>query len=113
MTEGNDMPAAIELLLVLTVQTALVRAVTGTPLGDRTVFDIEGGTFTGPRLAGRIPAAGGDWLTRTTTGSRLDVRLILETHDGATILYPGRGALSLLPLQIETSCKCDTSAVPA
>ena len=43
MTEGNNIPAAIELLLVLTVQTTLVRAVAGTPLGDRTVFDIEGG----------------------------------------------------------------------
>jgi len=95
MTEGNDMPAAIELLLVLTVQTALVRAVTGTPLGDRTVFDIEGGTFTGPRLSGRIPGTGGDWLTRTTTGSRLDVRLLLETHDGATILFQYTGCACL------------------
>jgi hypothetical protein len=96
MTEGNEMPAAIELLLVLTVQTALVRAVTGMPLGDRTVFDIEGGAFTGPRLAGRIPATGGDWLTRTATGSRLDVRLLLETHDGATIVfqYTGRACLA-------------------
>ena len=96
MTEGNEMPAAIELLLVLTVQTVLVRVVTGAPLGDRTVFDIEGGSFTGPRLSGRIPATGGDWLTRTATGSRLDVRLLLETHDGATILfqYTGRACLA-------------------
>jgi hypothetical protein len=94
MTEGNDI-AAIELLLVLTVQTILVRAVTGTPLGDRTVFDIEGGTFAGPRLSGHIPATGGDWLIRTPTASRLDVRLLLETHDGATILfqYSGRACL--------------------
>ena len=32
MTEGKAPPAAIELLLVLTVQTTLVRALTGTPL---------------------------------------------------------------------------------
>ncbi len=96
MTEGNEMPAAIELLLILTLQTALVRDVPGTPLGDRTVVDIEGGTFTGPRLSGRIPATGGDWLTRTATGSLLDVRLLLETHDGATILfqYTGRACLA-------------------
>ena len=95
MTEGNEIPAAIELLLVLTVQTALVRAVTDTPLGDRTVFDIEGGSFSGPRLSGRIPATGGDWLIRTPTASRLDVRLLLETHDGATLLfqYSGRACL--------------------
>jgi hypothetical protein len=44
MTEGKAPLVAIELLLVLTVQTTLVRALTGTPLGDRTVFDIEGGS---------------------------------------------------------------------
>jgi hypothetical protein len=94
MTDANDI-AAIELLLVLTFQTTLVRAVTGTPLGDRTVFDIDGGTFAGPRLSGHIPATGGDWLIRTPTASRLDVRLLLETHDGATILfqYSGRACL--------------------
>lgn len=91
MTEGNDIPAPIELLVVLTAQTGLVRAVTGTPLGDRTVFDIEGGTFAGPRLSGRILATGGDWLTRTATGSHLDVRLLLETDDGTTILFQYTG----------------------
>jgi len=87
--------AAIEPLLVLTVQTTLARTVSGTPLGDRTVFDIEGGTFAGPRLSGHIPATGGDWVTRTPTGSHLNVRLLLETHDGVTILfqYSGRACI--------------------
>src|ERR1700726_4799803 len=87
--------AAIEPLVVLTVQTTLARAVSGTPLGDRTVFDIEGGTFAGPRLSGHIPATGGDWVIRTPTGSHLNVRLLLETHDGVTILfqYSGRACI--------------------
>lgn len=95
MIEGNDIPAAIELLLVLTIQTTLVRTVTGTPLGDRAVFDIEGGTFAGSRLSGHVAATGGDWLIRTPTTSRLDVRLLLETHDGVTILfqYSGRACV--------------------
>jgi hypothetical protein len=105
MTEGNDIPAAIELLLVLTIQTSLVRAVTATPLGDRTVFDIEGGTFAGPRLSGRIPATGGDWVIRTPTASRLDVRMLLETDDGATILflYSGRACMIDGKLRIEVA----------
>ena len=106
MTEGNDDTlAAVELLLVLTVQTSLVRAVTGTPLGDRTVFDIKGGTFAGPRLSGHVPATGGDWVTRTTTGSHLDVRLLLETHDGATVLfrYSGRACVIDGKLRIEVA----------
>jgi hypothetical protein len=106
MTEGNDdIPAAVELLLVLTVQTTLVRAVTGTPLGDRTVFDVKGGTFAGPRLSGHIPATGGDWLIRTATGSHLDVRLLLETHDGATLLFRYSGRAS----QIDGKTRIDVA----
>jgi hypothetical protein len=94
MTEAKDSGAAIELLLVLTVQTKFVRSLTDTPLGGRTVFDVAGGTFEGPRLSGRVPATGGDWLIRTPGGSRLDVRLLLETHDGVNILlqYTGRAS---------------------
>jgi len=81
----------IEPLLVLTVKTALVRTVTGTPLGDRTIVDVVSGTFEGPRLSGRVPATGGDWLIRTPTGSRINVRLLLETTDGVTVLFQYSG----------------------
>ena len=91
MIETNETAAAVELLLVLTVQTTLVRAVAGTPLGERAVFDIAGGTFEGPRLSGRVPASGGDWLIRTPAATHLSVRLLLETHDGVTILFQYSG----------------------
>ena len=92
MSENHTTQPEIEPLLVLTVQTSLVLALTGTPLGDRMIFDVEGGTFAGQRLSGHVPASGGDWVTRTATGSHLNVRLLLETHDGATLLlqYTGR-----------------------
>ena len=94
MTEEAYVEPAIEPLLVLTVQTTLVRAVTDTPLGGRMIFDVVGGTFSGPRLKGNVPATGGDWVTRTAAGSRLDVRLLLETDDGVSILlqYSGRAS---------------------
>src|SRR5262249_54381041 len=91
MTDRNDNGAVIELLLVLTIHTTLVRAVTGTPLGDRAVFDIEAGSFEGPRLAARVAASGGDWLIRTRSGAQLNVRLLLETHDGVPILFQYSG----------------------
>lgn len=92
MSENNTSQPEIELLLVLSVQTSLVLALTGTPSGDRMIFDVVSGTFSGPRLSGSVPATGGDWVTRTATGSQLNVRLLLQTHDGATILlqYTGR-----------------------
>ena len=91
MSEQTHDPPAIEPLLVLNVQTMLVRSVTDTPLGDRMIFDVVSGTFEGPRLKGRVPATGGDWVTRTPSGSRLNVRLLLETDDGVPILYQYSG----------------------
>jgi Protein of unknown function (DUF3237) len=79
--------AALEPLFVLTAQTTVVRNVTGTPGGDRTVVDVVSGVFAGPRLNGRIPPSGGDWLTRSQGRSRIDVRLLMETDDGVTILF--------------------------
>lgn len=112
MTAENHDPPAIEPLLVLTVQTRLVRSVTGTPLGDRVVFDVDSGTFAGPRLTGSVPASGGDWVTRTPTGSHLNVRLLLETHDGVTILfqYSGRACQVEGKTRIEVA---GTFAAPA
>lgn len=105
MSPLSSTPPAIEPLLVLSVQTTLVRTVTGTPLGDRTIFDVVSGTFEGPRLSGHVPATGGDWVTRTPTGSRLNVRLLLETHDGVTILfqYSGKACQSDGQVRIEVA----------
>lgn len=52
----------------------------------------DGGTFEGPRLSGRI-VAGGDWFRMRNDGSGvLDVRLAIQTNDGAYIhlTYGGR-----------------------
>jgi hypothetical protein len=92
-TEHAILPA-IERLLVLSVETTLVKAVTGVPQGDRMIFDVVSGTFEGPRLSGRVLPSGGDWVTRTPTGSRMNVRLVLETHDAAIILFQYSGRTS-------------------
>lgn len=91
MAENILLPA-IELLVVVSAQTTLVGTVTGAPLGDRMIFDVTGGTFAGPQLSGQVLATGGDWVTRTATGSHINVRLLLETHDDHTLLlqYTGR-----------------------
>jgi hypothetical protein len=63
------------------------------PLGRRVLFGSAGGTFAGPRVRGRVLAGGGDWtLFRATGVMTLDVRLSLETSDGALVLmtYGGR-----------------------
>lgn len=66
-----------------------------TPVGERRVFPVAGGHFSGERLRGEIsPFAGSDILLIRADGSReQDVRLILNTDDGAQIImtYRGRG----------------------
>jgi len=55
------------------------------PLGTRVIVPITGGHFEGPRLSGRV-VGGGDWtLLRADGVLELDLRVTLETDDGALI----------------------------
>jgi hypothetical protein len=66
------------------------------PEGARATFWILGGTVHGPRLKGKMHAAGADWfLLRRDGVGQLDVRGTLESEDGALIQvsYPGLGDL--------------------
>jgi hypothetical protein len=64
-----------------------------TPAGNRRVFTVAGGTFTGERLRGEVLAQGSSdlLLVRTDGSSQQDVRLLLRTDDGALILMTYRG----------------------
>jgi hypothetical protein len=62
-------------------------------LGRRRIAPVSGGTFEGDRLHGIVlPHAGSDWLLQRADDSfQLDVRLALQTHDGALIGMSYRG----------------------
>jgi len=70
-----------------------LQEVGGTPLGQRRVAPVAGGSFRGERLRGTIlPHAGSDWLLSRGDGTlQLDVRMTLRTDDGALILMSYRG----------------------
>jgi len=75
----------MELLYEITMDVD-VRDVGATPSGRRRIVVVKNGSFSGPRLRGRVLPCGGDWLLERADGSRrLDVRITLETHDGALI----------------------------
>ena len=62
------------------------------PQGTRTIAQIVGGSFEGPRLKAAVQTPAGDWITNRADGSyRLDVRLTLKTDDGALILVTYNG----------------------
>ena len=62
------------------------------PQGTRTIVQIVGGRFEGPRVKATVQTPAGDWITNRADGSyRLDVRLTLKTDDGALILVTYNG----------------------
>ncbi|MEZ5553528.1 MAG: DUF3237 domain-containing protein [Pseudomonadales bacterium] len=66
------------------------------PLGTRSIHEVIGGTFAGPRLRGEVLTCGGDWLLTDDTGvGRLDVRATFRTHDGAHIYMQYFGIIEL------------------
>ncbi len=56
------------------------------PHGVRTMVPVTGGDFEGPRLRGKILPGGGDWLLLRSDGvMEFDLRITLQTDDGALI----------------------------
>lgn len=85
---------ALEELMTVTATLTTPMMVSALPCGARVLVDVTGGAFDGPNLKGTLDASGGDWVTISQNGStRLDVRLVLRTHDGVTILMRYRGVM--------------------
>jgi len=79
-------------LMTLQVTVGPPQRVGAVPHGTRVVAPIVGGSFEGPRLRGRVLIGGGDWtLLRSDGVLELDLRLTLETDDGALIYLSSFG----------------------
>ena len=73
-------------LLTLRLSTAPTQNVGAGPRGARLTFPIIGGSFEGDRLRGKVLPGGGDWVIKRPDGVlELDLRVTLETDDGALI----------------------------
>lgn len=74
------------LLMKLQVAVAGVQKIGAVPHGVRVTVPIASGHFEGPRLRGKVLPGGGDWtLLRGDGVLELDLRITLETDDGARI----------------------------
>ena len=73
-------------LMLLRLATSATEEVGSTPRGTLSIFPVVGGSFEGERLRGKVLAGGGDWVTARADGTfELDLRVALETDDGALI----------------------------
>ena len=79
-------------LLTLQVFVAPAQKLGSAPHGTRVIAPITGGSFEGPRLRGKVLPGGGDWtLLRSDGVLELDLRITLETDDGALIYMTSFG----------------------
>ena len=88
----TDLKHAHLLTMQLTVDYAGIKVIGPTPAGLRRIAPVTGGTFSGERLRGTV-LGGADWLiNRADAVMVIDVRLTLETDNGALIYlaYQGR-----------------------
>ncbi len=108
-----DETVAVEHIFTVTANTAQQAVIAGAPSGTRVMVNVSGGTFEGPNLKGTVLAGGGDWVTARADGSvKLDVRITLQTDDGAHILmtYSGIGVRGEDGLSLRTAPLFETGA---
>jgi hypothetical protein len=66
------------------------------PFGTRLFFDAYEGRLEGPRISGTFKGGGGDWLLAGSDGfGRLDVRVQIETDDGAFVYIQYHGLIEI------------------
>lgn len=89
--EGPRSPT-FEYLGTLRAEVGSRTVVENGPQGTRTIVEVVGGRFEGPRVKSSVQGPAGDWITNRADGTyRLDVRLTLRTDDGALILVTYNG----------------------
>jgi hypothetical protein len=75
-----------EFLMDLAAEVGEAVSMGKTPLGERRVVAINGGTFEGPEMRGQILAGGADWqLARTDGVLELDAQYVLQEQGGGIV----------------------------
>ena len=79
-------------LMTLRLTTAPTQDIGAGPHGTRVTFPITGGSFEGERLRGKVLPGGDDWTIKRPDGvMELDLRITLETDDGALVYMTFEG----------------------
>jgi len=79
-------------LFVMRLDVKPLQIVGSTPATYRRIGVVPGGSFEGERLSGVVLDGGSDWQSvRADGATALDVRLVLQTTDGALIGMTYRG----------------------
>ena len=86
------MTPRFEFLMDLAVDVGEAVSMGVTPLGERRVVNIIGGTFEGPEMRGEILAGGADWqLARADGVLEIDARYTLKEQAGGIVQVVSQG----------------------
>jgi len=81
-------------------------------LGTRIIMPVTGGTINGPRIKATVKNFGADWLLiRHDKVCEVDVRLVLESDDGARIQMSYTGIIDLTEDQVKKFLKGEPTPV--
>jgi hypothetical protein len=98
-------------LMLLRLMTSATEEMGSTPRGELSIFPVIGGSFDGERLRGKVLAGGGDWVTAKADGTfDLDLRVTLETDDGALIHMTFTGVRDDVNHYLRTLPRFETAA---
>ena len=98
-------------LFRLRLTTAPTQEIGPTARGTLSIFPITGGTFEGERLRGKVLPGGGDWVRKQHDGTfELDLRVTLETDDGALIYMTFTGVRDDVNRYFRTLPRFETAA---
>ncbi|GAA3657690.1 DUF3237 domain-containing protein [Flavivirga jejuensis] len=89
--KAQDLELKYEFLFEADLNIGKQQVVGKTLEGKRATVPIIGKTFSGPQLKGKI-LSGADWLLKYDSGTtKLDIRILMETDDGALIYWKSKG----------------------
>ena len=98
-------------LLLLRLDTSATEEIGSTPRGELSIFPVTGGSFEGKLLRGKVLAGGGDWVTAKGDATfELDLRVTLETDDGALIYMTFSGVRDDANRYLRTLPRFETAA---
>ncbi len=98
-------------LMLLRLDTSATEEIGSTPRGALSIFPVTGGSFEGKLLRGKVLAGSGDWVTAKGDGTfELDLRVTLETDDGALIHMTFTGVRDDANHYIRTLPRFETAA---
>ena len=92
----------LDLLCEVVVYDGLPIPIGSSSWGTRSIAPVLGGTVEGPRLNGTIRQFGADWgLVRADNCFDLDVRLLIDTDDGALIHTHYGGLVAMTQAEVD------------